>query len=386
MVLDFVDEDLDGTAQADELSRRYLWGQAVDQLFAQEDVDDLLSADAEDVKWALTDNLGSVRDLVTYDDALGVTAIAAHITYDTFGNITSGDDAATRYLYTAQECDAATGEWYYDQRWYSSYTATFLSSDPIEDDYNNSYRYVSNSPTNATDPTGLEERERGPVFDTVYWMLAWDTFKTSKPVNGPPTGVIDPPRSPRGAPSRVSASPPSGPGGGLGWAKNGRPSELMPGTSGGQNAQRMMTRVPTPAEAKEAGDEIRRFINTIDVYGAGHFDIQPNQQTWEDSAELMSNGANAMLIGALVEGAVSGVGLRRRLHQRSPRCAAFDAPIARTAPDAHRRPRRGEQLLLANHHRHHVPRLRHLQLRRGDRNGGAAVYVVAKYGNHSKCE
>ena len=129
-------------------------------------------------------------------------------------------------------------------------------------------------------------------------MGDWAHRSFVRPLTVPPAT----PRVPGAGASGTFVAPPSSSGGGLDWAKNGRPSELMPGTSGGQNAQRIMTRVPTPAEAREAGDEIRRFINTIDVYGAGHFDIQPNQQPWEDSAQLMSSGANAMLLGALVEG------------------------------------------------------------------------------------
>ena len=37
---------------------------------------------------APTDNLGTVRDLADFDDATGITAIANHLTYDAFGNIT----------------------------------------------------------------------------------------------------------------------------------------------------------------------------------------------------------------------------------------------------------------------------------------------------------
>lgn len=43
---------------------------------------------------------------------------------------------------------------------YDPRVGQFLSADPIEDDKENTYRYVGNSPTNATDPTGLQEHSQ----------------------------------------------------------------------------------------------------------------------------------------------------------------------------------------------------------------------------------
>ncbi len=160
VVLDFVDEDLDGEAEGSELSRRYLWGNMVDQLFAQENVDDLVSAAAADVDWMLTDNLGTIRDVVRYDEVSGTTSVAEHFTFGAFGDLTSGDASITRYLFTGQEYDADLGLYYYDQRWYDAGTGQFLSPDPVEDDRNNTYRYVGNNPTNAVDPSGLHPPDK----------------------------------------------------------------------------------------------------------------------------------------------------------------------------------------------------------------------------------
>ncbi len=177
VVLDFVDEDLDGEAEGSELSRRYLWGNMVDQLFAQENVDDLVSAAAADVDWMLTDNLGTIRDVVRYDEVSGTTSVAEHFTFGAFGDLTSGDASITRYLFTGQEYDADLGLYYYDQRWYDAGTGQFLSPDPVEDDRENTYRYVGNNPTNAMDPTGLEDHvpswhtagpEKGQRFVNVW--------------------------------------------------------------------------------------------------------------------------------------------------------------------------------------------------------------------------
>ena len=59
-----------------DLARRYLYGAAVDQLLAQENVDELISS-ADRVMWPLVDNLGTVRDLALNDGTLG-----EHYTYD----------------------------------------------------------------------------------------------------------------------------------------------------------------------------------------------------------------------------------------------------------------------------------------------------------------
>ena len=82
VVLDFVDPDGSG-AQPMAMSRRYLHGEAVDQLFAQEDLSKTLGDAARNL-WPLVDHLGTVRDLAKQDGT-----IAVHYQYDSFGNVTS---------------------------------------------------------------------------------------------------------------------------------------------------------------------------------------------------------------------------------------------------------------------------------------------------------
>jgi YD repeat-containing protein len=60
----------------------------------------------------LTDHLGTTRALTDHSGS-----VAANITYDSFGNITSGS-ASTRYTYTGREFDVETGLMYYRGRWY----------------------------------------------------------------------------------------------------------------------------------------------------------------------------------------------------------------------------------------------------------------------------
>ncbi len=69
-----------------DLSERYLWGPAVDQLFAQEATtpatEGQTTLNAGAVDWALTDNLGTVRDMAVYNPTTGVTSVAMHRVYD----------------------------------------------------------------------------------------------------------------------------------------------------------------------------------------------------------------------------------------------------------------------------------------------------------------
>jgi RHS repeat-associated protein len=127
-------------------THRYLYGPGVDQILADENA-------SGQVLWALSDNQGTVRDLV--DSA---ETIQNDITYDSFGQITSQTNPTvdTRYGYTGREFDAQTGQYYYRARYYDPGVGRFISEDPIEFDAGdpNLYRYVFNNPINLTDPSG----------------------------------------------------------------------------------------------------------------------------------------------------------------------------------------------------------------------------------------
>ncbi|HXG09279.1 MAG TPA: RHS repeat-associated core domain-containing protein [Gemmataceae bacterium] len=136
--------DLDGDGS---LTNRYLHGDAVDQVFAD------IAANG-DVSWYLTDQLGSVRDMV---DRYGQVRDA--LTYDGFGNVVVETDPAqgSRFGWTSREYDAETGLQYNRARYYDPRTGRFLSEDPLGLGAGdpNFYRYVGNAPTTATDPSGL---------------------------------------------------------------------------------------------------------------------------------------------------------------------------------------------------------------------------------------
>ena len=148
----------DKTGAADvvaaDLTHRYLWGTAVDQSLADEQVTSLQTPGT--VLWPLTDNLGSVRDVI---DSAGVVQI--HRIYNAFGKMTETPGATVTFLFgfTARPFDFDTMLQNNLWRWYEALTGRWTSEDPIvfEAGDPNLYRYVNNAPTLAIDPTGQWE-------------------------------------------------------------------------------------------------------------------------------------------------------------------------------------------------------------------------------------
>ncbi|MDB9489241.1 phosphatase PAP2 family protein [Dolichospermum circinale CS-534/05] len=128
-------------------THRYFYGTGVDQILADEN-------GQGQVLWTLTDNQGTVRDLV---DETGT--VQNHITYDSFGKITSQTNPVftTIFAYTGREFDGETGQYYYRARYYDQNVGRFIGEDPsgFGAGDSNLYRYVGNSPTNFIDPSGL---------------------------------------------------------------------------------------------------------------------------------------------------------------------------------------------------------------------------------------
>jgi RHS repeat-associated protein len=96
------------------------------------------------------DGLGSITSLTNPN----AQTIATY-TYDSFGNTTATEGIFNPYRYTGREQDPETGLYYYRARYYDPSIGRFLSEDPVRFwggiDF---YKYVDNSPTNATDPSG----------------------------------------------------------------------------------------------------------------------------------------------------------------------------------------------------------------------------------------
>jgi len=120
---------------------------ALDQYFAS-------VSSSGTVEWLLTDNLGSIREVVsTSGSALD------KITYGAFGNILSQTNSsyAPRFLYAGGEWDGNLGLYHFGARWDDPVDGRWVSQDPLGfgGGDSNLYRYAGNRPTNQTDPTGL---------------------------------------------------------------------------------------------------------------------------------------------------------------------------------------------------------------------------------------
>jgi RHS repeat-associated protein len=105
------------------------------------------------------------------------------IIYDGYGNQTSQSNPANgdRYGFTARELDAVTGLLYDRARWYDPKTGRWTSQDPLGFDAGDAdlYRYVGNSPTNANDPSGLDE-DIPPTGPARFLVDMWEQEERRK--------------------------------------------------------------------------------------------------------------------------------------------------------------------------------------------------------------
>ncbi len=118
-----------------------------------------------EVYWNLTDQQNTVRNLVEYFGSYDVED-QQHNLFNAFGQLRSqtgsADDFGDGYTGSKRRLDGAGIE---RHRWYDPSAGRWLSEDPIgfAGGDSNLYRYVGNSPTNATDPSGFET-----------WLLPWE--------------------------------------------------------------------------------------------------------------------------------------------------------------------------------------------------------------------
>jgi RHS repeat-associated protein len=108
----------------------------------------------------LADHLGTVRDVADYNGTTDVTTIANHIAFDSFGKRVSETNSALGDFdigFTGKWFDRATGLQWNVNRWYNPSIQRWMSEDPIgfAPGDANLYRYVGNSPTMRTDPSGV---------------------------------------------------------------------------------------------------------------------------------------------------------------------------------------------------------------------------------------
>ncbi len=188
-----------------DLSERYLWGPAVDQLLAQEvsqpATGGQTTLNAGAVDWALTDNQGTVRDMAVYNSTTHVTSIAMHSVYNSFGylvyqgNPSAGAGVAAvdcLFGYTGQPFDTATGLQNNLNRWYDPSVGRWLSEDPSGLTAGpNPYEYCGNGPTDGIDPSGLAQPQ--PAKPTPLPPLLSFPPPTPAPAPTPPAPTPVPP-------------------------------------------------------------------------------------------------------------------------------------------------------------------------------------------------
>jgi RHS repeat-associated protein len=122
VVIDYVDSDGQGSNPF-AVARKYLYGPAVDQLLAMEDMSVEMYV-PERVTWFMHDRQNTTRDLVN-----NAGAAFEHFKYDAFGNVTSGDVTITRYLWTGREFEILTGLQYNRMRWYDARIGRWISGE-----------------------------------------------------------------------------------------------------------------------------------------------------------------------------------------------------------------------------------------------------------------
>ena len=141
---------LDGDGNVVE---RELTGAAPDQVFASE------NASTNAVNWYLTDNQGTVRDVVRL--VSGTPTVENHLIYAAFGNLTGQTSTAAgdqpTFSTDGAYLDPQTFMNKMGARWADLVDAVFLPA-TIQAAFlpaSNPFAYCGNSPTNFTDPSGM---------------------------------------------------------------------------------------------------------------------------------------------------------------------------------------------------------------------------------------
>ncbi len=134
-----------GAIAASNLSDRYLWGPAVDQILADEQVASLTSASA--VLWGLADQEGTIRDIVNNSGA-----VVDHRVFDGFGNVTSESGSEDFiFAYDGQQLDKATGLYIGNGQPYDPAIGRFISQGISGVTFDvNPYCFAENNPTKLT--------------------------------------------------------------------------------------------------------------------------------------------------------------------------------------------------------------------------------------------
>ncbi|MEP2307244.1 RHS repeat-associated core domain-containing protein, partial [Rhodopirellula bahusiensis] len=140
------------------VQEQLLHGVMVDQVLAEEKFDSA-SGQREEVLITLGNDQHTISDVLRWDDTSESVTAHAFIDYSAFGVERSNTDESIqpRFGYTGRERDTESDLQYNRARYLDPQTGRWISNDPIgfEAGDSNLHRYVGNSPTTATDPSGL---------------------------------------------------------------------------------------------------------------------------------------------------------------------------------------------------------------------------------------
>jgi RHS repeat-associated protein len=152
---------------------------------------DLISQDdGTDIRYLLTDGLGSVRTEMVNDAITSITV------YDPYGNLLASTGVSgTSYGYTGEQFDDATGLLYLRARYYSPSLKQFSSRDKWMGNMKqpqtmNGWNYVNANPINLTDASGLQpsiDCNRWPIYGVAWIEISLQDLcnQASGPDNDP---------------------------------------------------------------------------------------------------------------------------------------------------------------------------------------------------------
>lgn len=107
--------------------------------------------------------------------------------YDAFGNLLEKqEDISNRILYTGQQYDQETGQYYLRARYYNPVVGRFLQEDSYRGDGLNLYAYCVNNPVVYYDPSGQQKCTKQPdaELDDVKGKKTYQTYTKTNPETG----------------------------------------------------------------------------------------------------------------------------------------------------------------------------------------------------------
>ena len=126
-----------------------------------------------------TDQLGSIRALTNSAGSVVGTA-----TYDAYGGVLTQTGTLTPFGYAGQYTDAATGLQYLRARYYDPTTQQFLTVDPLLAQTEQAYAYAGGSPTNGSDPSGMDSAGRSGTYSEYLNLIYYSMMTTINGIDG----------------------------------------------------------------------------------------------------------------------------------------------------------------------------------------------------------